>query len=61
MANFPLQSMITTVDKCAGDLHKILEGLIETSYRDFRYLGSTSWHSKGTNVSCLCHLVTVGL
>jgi hypothetical protein len=37
MANFLIQSMITTVDEGSG-IYRNFEGLIETSYRDFRYL-----------------------
>jgi hypothetical protein len=37
MVNFLLQGMITTVDEGTG-IYKNFEGLVETSYRDFRYL-----------------------
>ena len=37
MANFLLQGMITSIDEGTG-IYKNFEGLIETSYRDFRYL-----------------------
>jgi predicted PurR-regulated permease PerM len=37
MVNFLLQSMITTVEEGTG-IYKNFEGLVEASYRDFRYL-----------------------
>ena len=37
MANFLLQGMITAVDEDTG-IYKNFEGLVEASYRDFRYL-----------------------